>query len=209
MVGLDRIADGDVSGDALTESESAEDAERSREFRLAVDAFDLGVVGWLWMELDDRLVGDCHTGTVAVEPGVIAGWHDVGVSNASRPVIPASIAAPAAAYAHAVVTESARRWLHTSGVVPIAPDGSVPSDLADQAAVVWSNISAMLSDAGMSVTDIVSVTTYAVVGEDLAPVMAARDDALGGHLAASTLVTVPALARPEWRMEIAVVAAAD
>ena len=140
---------------------------------------------------------------------MIAGWHDVGVSNASRPVTPASIAAPAAAYAHAMVTESARRWLHTSGVVPIAPDGSVPSDLADQAAVVWSNISAMLADAGMSVTDIVSVTTYAVVGEDLAPVMAARDDALGGHLAASTLVTVPALARPEWRMEIAVVAAAD
>ena len=36
---------------------------------------------------------------------------------------------------------------------------------------------------------------------------AALDAALGGHLAASTLVTVPALARPEWRMEIAVVAA--
>jgi enamine deaminase RidA (YjgF/YER057c/UK114 family) len=39
-------------------------------------------------------------------------------------------------------------------------------------------------------------------------VMAERDRFLGGHLAASTLVTVPALARPEWRMEIAVVAAA-
>jgi len=38
-------------------------------------------------------------------------------------------------------------------------------------------------------------------------VMAARDAVLQGHLAASTLVTVPALARPEWRMEIAVVAA--
>ena len=36
----------------------------------------------------------------------------------------------------------------------------------------------------------------------------ARDAALGGHLAASTLVTVPALARPECRMEIAVLAAA-
>ena len=33
------------------------------------------------------------------------------------------------------------------------------------------------------------------------------DRALGGHRAASTLVTVPALARPEWRMEIALVAA--
>lgn len=127
----------------------------------------------------------------------------------NRPVVPASISPPAAAYAHAVLTEGAGRILHTSGVVPIAADGSVPSDLADQAAVVWSNIAAMLADAEMSMADIVSVTTYVVVGEDLAPVMAARDAALGGHLAASTLVTVPALARPEWRMEIAVIAAGE
>ena len=61
--------------------------------------------------------------------------------------------------------------------------------------------------AEMVATNVVSVTTYVVVGEDLATVMAARDTALGGHRAASTLVTVPALARPEWRMEIAVIAA--
>jgi 2-iminobutanoate/2-iminopropanoate deaminase len=131
------------------------------------------------------------------------------VSSVNRPVVPTSISPPAAAYAHAVLTEGAGRILHTSGVVPIAADGSVPSDLADQAAVVWSNIAAMLADAQMSMADIVSVTTYVVVGEDLAPVMAARDAALGGHLAASTLVTVPALARPEWRMEIAVIAAGE
>jgi enamine deaminase RidA (YjgF/YER057c/UK114 family) len=119
---------------------------------------------------------------------------------------PADIAAPAANYAHAVLTERASRWLHTSGVVPVAPDGSTPDGLADQAALVWTNIAAMLRDADMGPTDIVSVTTYVVVGEDLAPVMAARDAALGDHRAASTLVTVPALARPEWRMEIAVVA---
>jgi enamine deaminase RidA (YjgF/YER057c/UK114 family) len=121
---------------------------------------------------------------------------------------PADIAAPAANYAHAVLTEHAARWLHTSGVVPVAPDGSTPETLADQAALVWANIAAMLGDAGMEMTNVVSVTTYVVVGEDLAPVMAARDAALGGHRAASTLVTVPALARQEWRMEIAVVAAA-
>ena len=120
---------------------------------------------------------------------------------------PADIAPPAANYAHAVLTDGASRWLHTSGVVPVAPDGSTPDALADQAALVWTNIAAMLRDADMGPTDIVSVTTYVVVGEDLAPVMAARDAALGGHRAASTLVTVPALARPEWRMEIAVVAA--
>ncbi len=69
------------------------------------------------------------------------------------------------------------------------------------------NIAAMLRDAGMAPSNIVSITTYVVVGEALAPVMAARDAALDGHRAASTLITVPALARPEWRMEIAVVAA--
>jgi enamine deaminase RidA (YjgF/YER057c/UK114 family) len=120
---------------------------------------------------------------------------------------PADIAAPAANYAHAVLTERASRWLHTSGVVPVAPDGSTPDDIGEQAEVVWANISAMLRDADMGPSNIVSVTTYVVVGEELAPVMSARDAALGGHRAASTLVTVPALARPEWRMEVAIVAA--
>ena len=121
---------------------------------------------------------------------------------------PTDIAAPAANYAHAVMTDGATRWLHTSGVVPVAPDGSTPDELGDQAALVWTNIAAMLRDAGMVAANVVSVTTYVVIGEDLATVMAARDAALDGHRAASTLVTIPALARPEWRMEIAVVAAA-
>ena len=91
------------------------------------------------------------------------------------------------------------RLLHTAGVVGVSADGSVPDELAEQAAVVWENIAAILAEAGMAVTDIVSMTTYVVAGEDLAPVMAARDAAMGDHLAASTLVTVPALARPAWR----------
>lgn len=131
----------------------------------------------------------------------------LGVVN--RSITPTSLAPPAANYAHAVLTTRASRWLHTSGVVPTAPDGTVPESIDEQAAVVWRNIAAMLDDAGMVPTDLVSVTTYAVVGEQLAGVMAARDEFLGGHRAASTLVTVPALARPEWKMEIAVVAAAD
>lgn len=130
------------------------------------------------------------------------------MSEPSRPIVPPSIAAPAANYAHGVITTGASRWLHTSGVVPIAPDGGVPNAIGEQAEVVWANIAAMLSEADMGPRHIVSVTTYAVVGEPLADVMAARDRFLGGHLAASTLVTVPALARPEWRMEIAIVAAA-
>jgi enamine deaminase RidA (YjgF/YER057c/UK114 family) len=46
-----------------------------------------------------------------------------------------------------------------------------------------------------------------VDGNDLAVVMAARDAALQGHHAASTLIVVPRLARAEWRMEISLIAA--
>lgn len=126
----------------------------------------------------------------------------------NREIRPTTIAPPAANYAHAMLTEGPARWLHTAGVVPTAPDGSVPSDLADQANQVWANIAAILAEAQMVAGDVVSVTTYVVVGEELAPVMRARDAFLDGRRVASTLVTVPALARPEWRVEIAIVAAA-
>ena len=140
------------------------------------------------------------------------------LNDVNTELAPASMAPPAANYAHAVLTTAAGaatgagvRWLHTSGVVPTAADGTVPDGIAAQADQVWANLTALLVEAGMTATDVVSITTYVVVDHvpDLPVVMAARDRALGGHRAASTLVTVPALARPEWRMEIALVAAAD
>ncbi len=126
----------------------------------------------------------------------------------NRTVTPGSIAPPAARYAHGVLSEAPARLLHISGQVAIAPDGTIPDDIGAQAAVVWSNIAAILAEAGMAMTDVVAITTYVVVGNELGPVMAARDTACAGHLVASTLVTVPALVRPEWLVEIAVVAAA-
>ncbi len=125
----------------------------------------------------------------------------------SRMISPSGIAPPAARYVHAVATTGAAQWLHTSGVVPTRPDGSVPDDVGDQARTVWQNIAAMLSEAGMAPSDIVSVTTYVVPGQNLGAVMAERDRFLGGHLAASTLVVVPELAQPAWKVEIAIVAA--
>lgn len=125
----------------------------------------------------------------------------------NRAIAPGSIAPPAANYAHACITTGATRWLHTSGVVPTAPDGSVPESIDSQARVIWANIGAMLAEAAMAPTDIVSITTYVTPGHDLGPIMAVRDEALDGHTAASTLVIVAELARPAWLMEISVIAA--
>ncbi|MFM7826748.1 MAG: RidA family protein, partial [Acidimicrobiaceae bacterium] len=120
-----------------------------------------------------------------------------------RELRPAEMAAPAAAYAHGVHVPAGFECVVTSGVVPTRRDGSVPPNIGEQADVVWQNILAILAEGKMSARDIISVTTYVVYESDsvematrLKLVMAARDAALNGHLAASTLVTVPALARP-------------
>jgi enamine deaminase RidA (YjgF/YER057c/UK114 family) len=91
-------------------------------------------------------------------------------------------------------------------VVPILPDGTVPEDLGEQASTVWANVLAILSEAVMGPTDVVSITTYVVPGQDLGVVMAERDRALEGRLVASTLVVVPELAQPGWKVEVAVIA---
>ena len=128
-----------------------------------------------------------------------------------RELKPVELAAPAAAYAHGVHVPAGHELIVTSGVVPTRRDGSVPTNIAEQASVVWQNILAILGEGKMNAHDIISVTTYVVNSQELANrlkiVMDARDFAMAGHRAASTLVTVPALARPEWLMEISVLAA--
>jgi 2-iminobutanoate/2-iminopropanoate deaminase len=124
----------------------------------------------------------------------------------NQEVNPTSIAPPAANYAHGVVSVGAERLLHVSGTVGVQPDGMVPDDVAEQAEAVWRNVAAICHAAELTLDDIVAITTYAVVGQPLAGVMAARDRALGGRRVASTLITVPALARPEWKVEISAVA---
>ena len=125
----------------------------------------------------------------------------------NHPVRPEGVAAPAARYELGVVSEAGSTVLHTAGIVGARPDGSVPQKVGEQADEIWRSILAILDAGGFAKTDIVSYTTYVVTGVDLEPVMAARDAHLSPHTAASTLITVPALARPEWKVEITVVAA--
>ena len=130
------------------------------------------------------------------------------MADMNRVIVGSNVAAPAANYAHAVLSDGRGQMLHTAGIVGVRTDGSVPAAIGDQAEVIWTGILALLAEAEMVPTDIVSVTTYVVASQlsELGTVMRSRDHHLSNHLAASTLVTVPALARPEWLMEISVVA---
>ena len=119
---------------------------------------------------------------------------------------PRVISPPAANYSHAVLSTNPQKMLHTSGVVPATTDGSTPVTIREQADLVWLNITEILREAHLELTDIVSITTYVVSGNDLGEVMHSRDLQLGDHKPASTLIVVSELANPEWKMEIAVVA---
>ncbi|MFM8388187.1 MAG: RidA family protein, partial [Actinomycetota bacterium] len=110
----------------------------------------------------------------------------------NRELRPETMAPPAAAYAHGIEVSAGSRHVFTSGVVPNFSDGTTPDAIGEQAALVWRNIASILGEANMDLRDVVSITTYVVatahLADDLRDVMAARDAALQGHLAASTLV---------------------
>ncbi len=127
-------------------------------------------------------------------------------STMNDELTPDTLGPPSANYALAMRSNSPGSMLHTSGIGPVRPDGSVPELLADQASTVWATIEALLVEADMAISDVVSVTTYVVAGNDLQSVMATRDASMAGHRCASTLVIVPTLADSSWKLEVAVVA---
>ena len=119
---------------------------------------------------------------------------------------PRTIHPPAAKYAHGVLSRGFDQILHSSGVVPVDVEGNTPENISEQAMLVWKNIREILKEAHMGITDIVSVTTYVVLDQDLQAIMKVRDEHLDQHSAASTLVTVPELAQDQRKMEISIIA---
>ena len=127
-------------------------------------------------------------------------------SRSSQQHNPGTIAAPFGAYSNGVSTPGSGRWLHVAGQVGVRPDGTMPAGFADQAELAWSNLVAILADAGMAASDLVKVTHFLVRADDLKDYNAVRSRHLGTARPASTLLIVQALARPEWLIEVEAVA---
>lgn len=111
------------------------------------------------------------------------------------------------AYHHAVVLPPGARVLHSAGQIGARADGSVPEGAEAQAAQVWENLMGILHAAGMEATDIVKLTAYVVGAENYPAYASARSRVLGGHRPASTAVCVASLLRPEWLIEVEMIAA--
>ena len=125
----------------------------------------------------------------------------------SRPLNPSSIRAPFARYSHAIEVPAGTRLVFCSGQLGIGPDEEVPPTVGAQAERCFENIRAILAEAQLRLSDIVRINAYLTRREDMAGYMAVRDRMVADPPPASTLMIVSGFTRPEFLVEIEVVAA--
>jgi enamine deaminase RidA (YjgF/YER057c/UK114 family) len=101
-----------------------------------------------------------------------------------------------------------RRLVVCSGQLGITADDRIPEDPGEQAELCFANIAAILKDAGLTLRDVVRINAFVSDPAHLKPYMQVRDRLVGDPPPASTLVIVAGLARPEFKVEVEVIAAA-
>lgn len=120
---------------------------------------------------------------------------------------PAAMPAPFAKYSHSVVVPAGTRMLFCSGQLGIGADGVVPESSEAQADLCFRAIGHMLADAGMDVSDIVRINGFVTDRAHMAGYMASRDRHMASPPPASTLMIVSGFTRPEFKVEVEIVAA--
>ena len=123
-------------------------------------------------------------------------------------VTPGGIRPPFARYSYGVEIPPGHRVLICSGQLGISPDDAVPPGIEAQTHLCFKNIAAVLKDAGMSLADLVRINAYVVAREHLRGYMSVRDEYIADPPPASTLMIVSGFSRPEFLVEIEVIAAA-
>ena len=124
-----------------------------------------------------------------------------------RFLTPKSIRPPFARYSHGVEVPAGKRLVVCSGQLGIGPDDSIAEDAGAQAELCFSNIVAVLAEAGLGLKDIVRINAYVTDRAHMKPYMAVRDRLVGDPPPASTLMIVSGFTRPEFKVEIEAIAA--
>jgi 2-iminobutanoate/2-iminopropanoate deaminase len=109
-------------------------------------------------------------------------------------------------YVHAMEVRDPQRLLFVAGTMGLDPGGAPGATLAEQLDLVWSNIRTILSSAGMTVDDIVRLTSYLRDASYAEANAAARVEALGGRAVPTTAIVAETLT-DDWLVEIEVIAA--
>lgn len=110
-------------------------------------------------------------------------------------------------YPQAVEVTGATRWLYLSGQIPVAPDGSLAADFVGQCRQVWANVETQLHAAGMTLDNLVKVTTFLASRDHALENRQVRLEVLAGRQPALTVI-VTGIFDEAWVVEIEAVAAA-
>ncbi len=110
-------------------------------------------------------------------------------------------------YVHAMEVRGAQRFLFVAGTMSLDPGGTPGATLTEQLDLIWSNIRTILASAGMTVANIVRLTSYLRDSSYAEANAAARVAALGGRAVPTTAIVAQTLVS-DWLVEIEVIAAA-
>ena len=110
-------------------------------------------------------------------------------------------------YTH-VVEATGGKTVYVSGQIALDKDGKVvgEGDMQAQAEQVFKNLQTALAAAGATFKDVVKMNTYTTDMSQVQPIRDVRARYFGDTVPASTLVQVVRLARPEFMLEIEVIA---
>ena len=128
-----------------------------------------------------------------------------------KSLVPSNIRPPFARYAHGVEIPAGWRIVQTSGQLGTTAEDDIPEDAFDQALICFENIRAILKEAGMTSGDVAHISAYVTDRAHMAGYMQARDQFMADveRLPSSTLLIVSGFTRPEFKVEVEVLAAAQ
>lgn len=120
---------------------------------------------------------------------------------------PKKVRPPFARYSHGVEVPPGKRLVFCSGQLGVDAQDHIPADATEQAELCFANISNILEEAGLGLKDIVRVNAYVTDRTYMRAYMAVRDRIFSDPAPASTLMIVSGFSRPEFKVEVEVIAA--
>jgi enamine deaminase RidA (YjgF/YER057c/UK114 family) len=123
-------------------------------------------------------------------------------------ITPPGIRAPFARYSYGVEIPPGHRILVCSGQLGISVADQVPPTIEEQTHLCFRNIGAILDAARFAFSDVVRINAFVVSREHLKGYMSVRDLYIADPPPASTLMIVSGFSRPEFLVEVEVIAAA-
>jgi len=112
-----------------------------------------------------------------------------------------------AGYSQAIEATGGQRIVFVSGQIPVTRENAVPEGFEAQCRLAWANVEAQLRAAGMTLDNLVKVTTYLSDREFGLRNRAVRREVLGDRRPASTVV-VAGIFDSAWLLEIEAIAMA-